>query len=155
MKPQPSVAIQPRPVFKKGEEIVLFSNWDRKGTFAYYFVTVKSCGLKKLTLELPEGHLFNRNYDPVIAGGKWGEQRTNILFYKSMSKEASHAKGMQLASHCIAYEASVIHEKMNKNSGNSRYCAALEKDLELLHEPRVFEGINKINGQPLLVGSDA
>lgn len=58
---------------KKGTQVYYFINWNSKGTFVFRACTVKSCGVKQMTLESEEdgqmikSFVYAGNYHAVVA----------------------------------------------------------------------------------------
>ena len=119
--------------FKKGQKVTFIWNWDSKGTVYVRQATVHSCGTQqlKLTCDLT-GEEFGHNLRPeVAAAGKKGTR--------------PRIEGEALAAEATAVAVSILEEQrlhfqfcLSQTGTGEGYRKHIQRDLGLLHEPRVL-----------------
>ncbi|MNE47950.1 hypothetical protein D3C77_13380 [compost metagenome] len=138
--------------FKKGQEVVYFHDWDRKGTWFFRRAVVMSCGAKKMTLAaLDGGEMMGRNFRPdsthlytVPYQGKQYERQHADCTLPTMSDEEAHAMCIKLAEGTLAQERRHYEMCISGNHGEA-YTNSMRRDLALLHEARSREYADRAN----------
>ena len=129
--------------FKKGQQVVHFASYDRKGTWSFTRATVQSCGEKQMTLVNSEtGVMMGRQFRPNSErtyeqnyGGKVIVQNWRDVTMADMTDEEAHAMCLELAA--VELEAERQHfARCLATSTSEGYTKAIEKSQAELHEPR-------------------
>ena len=124
--------------FKKGQHVTLLGHWDRKGTMTYRFVTVHSCGSKRMTLLDDEsGECLGSNFTPYTELERVLTHGTSTTITET-NEEVVRSLCLGFAGEYLANERNNLNECMRRNASNSGYCKAIQKDIAELHEPRVL-----------------
>lgn len=113
--------------FTKGDAVTLFGNWDRKGTASYRHAIVYACGPKRMTLTCAEtGDELGRNFSPL-----------SEYVVPRRSEEETVAHALQLAALFLDREREHLQRCIARYPEQVGYVAAIQRELEALHEPRV------------------
>jgi len=129
--------------FNKGQAVIHFAYYDRKGTWCFTRAIVKSCGAKKMTLENADtGVMMGNNFEPnadttyEVTWQGVSSVRAKLSFtLADMPDEEAHATCLKHA----ALELIDLHEHFDgciERSTDERYSAAIERSRAELHEPR-------------------
>lgn len=129
--------------FKKGQPVVHFMSYDRKGTWTFTRATVQSCGEKQMTLVNTEtGEMMGRNFRPNSVrtytqnyGGQEHTQQYRDVTMADMTDEQAHKMCLELASVELAAERTHYSNCLARST-SGQYTKAIEKSLSELHEPR-------------------
>lgn len=119
--------------FTKGQEVTIVKDWDRKGTVSYRHGVVHSCGNKQMVIFDPiKGDEIGRHFQPSIGD----EERGGV--FPRMTDEETVAFGLRVAEAILRRERSHFARCLRNEESGSGYLNAIRKDLDALHEPRVF-----------------
>lgn len=132
--------------FTKGQTVIHFADYDRKGTWIYTRAIVKSCGVQKMTLENAEtGVMMGRDFEPnadrtyeiTFQGVTSIRNNTNFTLADMTDAEAEAV--------CLAHGALTVidqqahYEKCGTTSDHAGYLAAIAKARAEIHEPRALK----------------
>jgi hypothetical protein len=122
-------------MFKKGDLVTYISDWDRKGTVTYRSAIVHSCGKKQMVLTCADsGEEMGRFFKPVRAEkGQFGT-------FPRLTEEQAVEYGLAAAQGLLQYERERCETILAGPSArcDSGYRAAIQKNLDALHEPRAL-----------------
>lgn len=119
--------------FTKGDLVHFISVWDRKGTVVIRPAIVHSCGAKRMILiDAETGDEMGRNFKPVRA------ERGQCGTFPRMDADEIEAVAMEAAEAFLEAEtARLLHcRDVAGETAGEGYRAAIQKDLDALHEPR-------------------
>lgn len=120
--------------FTKGDLVHYVSEWDRKGTVVIRPAIVHSCGAKRMILiDAETGQEMGRRFKPVRA------ERGKCGTFPRMDADEIEAVAMEAAQAFLDAETKrLLHcrDVVGETAG-AAYRAAIQKDLDALHEPRV------------------
>lgn len=127
--------------FTKGEIIVLARSYNGRDSWTWARVRVRSCGNKQMTLENLSGEMLGRNYpvkfDPMFVY-EGGQSINPVIVMKNASDSEIEAKVMEFAT--ITRDQFVAScNKSIAESSNPAYIAVMQKHLEEVKEPSVFQ----------------
>lgn len=129
--------------FKKGQPVVHFMSYDRKGTWMFTRAIVQSCGEKQMTLvNRDTAEMMGRNFRPSSArtytqnyGGRDHTQQYRDVTMADMTVEEAHAMCLELAAVELEHERAHFANCLAQSTSEG-YTKAIEKSLSELHEPR-------------------
>ena len=132
--------------FKKGQTVIYFASWDRKGTWYFKRALVKSCGAQQMTLlELSTEKMMGCNFRPnsmsvreYVYQGVAGVSHYSDCTKADMTDEEAHALCLEFAAAELVRERAHI-ERCIAQSETAGYTKAMEKKLAELHEPRSMQ----------------
>ena len=115
---------------KKGDLVIRFSNWDRKGTFTFRDMVVESWGKSRATLRDAEtGEMLGESLGP--------EFRTLVVpasQFTGLREDEAHAK--KLAEQFLTEERARLERCIERNADDAAYCDHIRQKIAELHEPR-------------------
>lgn len=119
------------PIFKKGDNVIIFRDWDRKGTVYGVKATVFACGKKKMVLNRRDDQLtcLGRNFRPGAAQLQMG------IVTSDMSDEAATVIGIEIAEAVIACELIRYINCLVGSRNNPGYNRIISGDIAALHAP--------------------
>lgn len=121
--------------FKKGQPVTYLYDWDRRGTVRAVDLFVYSAGKKQMILVDANGAKFaGHNFRPCVKQGY--DDGCNEVHPRLTEAEANEL-GLALAERILTYERAHFARCLAAHSDDRGYCAAVQKDLERLHEARV------------------
>ena len=129
--------------FKKGQTVIHFNSYDRKGTWCFTRAVVKSCGAKKMTLENAEtGEMMGCDFAPnadTTYQQTWKGETISVnhthFTLADMTDEEAHALCLEHARLQILDE-NTRFDRCISGSNNQLYIDAIERNRAELHEPR-------------------
>ena len=119
---------------KKGDKVTMIKSWDERGTVAYYQAEVLSWGKIRATL-IQESNTARRFCTPKVATNN--EQG----IYPRMTDEAAEAMCLIVGRNVAAERKAQWEKDIEQNSHNAFYVAAIQKQINELHEPKAIKKI--------------
>ena len=126
--------------FTKGQRVVRIGEWDRKGTYYYRRAIVHSAGTKRMTLiDANTNEMIGRNFKPKAGGigfhnGCFYPDGT----YPDMTDAEAIALCEKLAAESLERMTENYTRAANDETNDKHYRAAMQRELERLHEPRAI-----------------
>lgn len=139
-----NILIMDNVIFRKGQPVTLFSDWDRKGSVRVANLTVHSCGKKQMILVDESGAKFEgSNFLPSV--GQYPSQRISETerfhfaeVHPRMSDEDAESYALHLGAKFVEKHRADMEELIKGSSGDTGYIQAMRKKIAELHEPRVI-----------------
>lgn len=132
--------------FKKGQAVIHFQCYDRKGTWCFTRAVVKSCGNKKMTLEHAEtGAMMGCNFRPdaektyeQVWKGETTIRNWGHFTLADMSDEEAIAVCLERGAMTVV-DQHAHYDQRETTSEDAGYLAALAKGRAEIHEPRAMK----------------
>lgn len=125
--------------YRKGFKGYFVKNWDSKGTVSITPITITACGEKRMTLVNSEtGQLMGRNFNPGRDQNGIGGLGLGLVITDSSECDKVEEIAIDLAGKIIAQERAGYARCLANNSASAGYKAAIQKELDAIHEERVL-----------------